>query len=465
VSGITSRLVSFACETEASEIPADVVERSKEMMLNVVAAGFAGLHESEAREITSLVRDLGGTAECTVLGSDLRTSPLNAAIANGTIVHVLDFDENVERRANHPSNVMFPAVFALGESLGASGRDVVAAFAVGCELSTKTGAAGELDEQFPSMAKYGWHIQGVTGALGAAAAAGRLLELDRVRMEHAVGIAVSHASGVQVNFGTSAKPLQAGTCAANGILCALAAQRGFTAAGNAVEDANGLFGAYRRSTDVDAEQFGAALGGPWDVIDPGVRLKLYPCGSLTHVSLEAMLQLVDEHGITPDEVAAISISLPLRWGSEERIYGVEAKTATHPETGLQARFSLNYCVALALVHGRPQLQHFTDEAVADPVVRSLLDKITVDGDETPEGDANRPSTVRLTLRDGKELSARVLYPKGHAKNPVSSRELDDKLRACSRGVLSAERADEVIEAFRTLDDAPDVRAVARLLSA
>jgi len=196
--GITSRLAAFVVETTYDDIPGEVVERSKEQMLNAAGIGLAGVAELEGQVITNFVQDRGGAATCTILGAPFRSTPEYAALANGTMVHALDFDENVERRANHPSNEMFPTVMALGEHLGASGRDVVAAFALGCEVSTKIGAAGDLDDQFPSITRYGWNPQPVAGVFGATAAAARLLGLDQEQLENAFGLAASQASGLAV---------------------------------------------------------------------------------------------------------------------------------------------------------------------------------------------------------------------------------------------------------------------------
>ena len=300
--GITSRLAEFALGTASEDVPSAVIERSKEMMLNAAGIGLAGVREPEGPTIVEFVRERGGNPSCSVIGSDVRTTPEYAALANGTLVHVLDFDENIERRSNHPSNVMFPTVMAIGEFMGSSGRDVVAAFAIGCEVSTKLGAAGDLDEQFPRLPTYGFTAQAVTGTFGATAAAGRLLGLTRDELENAFGLACSQAAGLLVNHGTSSKPVQAGTSAMKGILCATLAQRGLTGARDGIEAERGFLEAFRRDRGVDEDEFVSRLGNPYDVIDPGVRLKVYPCGSYTHVSLEAMLHLIREHDIQATDV-------------------------------------------------------------------------------------------------------------------------------------------------------------------
>lgn len=448
--GITSRLAAWARETPSSAVPAAVIQRAKEMMLNAAGIGLAGSREAEGRTIADYVQEIGGAPKVTVLGEAFRTAPELAALANGTMVHVMDFDENVERRANHPSNVMFPTVMAVAEANGSSGLDAVAAFAIGCEVSTKLGGIGDLDEQFPRMSSYGFHLMAVGGIFGATAAAGRLMGLDRDQMEFAMGMAASQAAGLQVNHGTSSKSLQAGSTAMRAVMVASLAKRGFTGARNALEGENGFFEAYRRDTNVDVDGFFAVLGNPFDVIDPGVRLKIYPCGSLTHVSLEAMLRLIDEHHFSADQVASVRVSVVPRWDGS--VYPV-----SHPRTGLEGKFSIPYCMAVAMVDGAPQIHHFTDEAVKDPLVNALIDRVSVVMEETPSGTASRPSTVKVTLKDGRELSYRALHARGHRENPVTSADVDAKFVSCATTVVEPEKARELIAAFRGLDALPDVR--------
>ena len=450
--GITSRLAAFALETASDDIPAPVMDRAKEMMLNVAGIGLAGVREPEGSIIIDFVRERGGAPACSVIGAGLQTTPEHAALANGTLVHVLDFDENVERRSNHPSNVLFPTVMAMGEATGASGRDVVAAFAIGCEVSTKLGGAGDLDAQFPRLPTYGFTAQAVTGTFGAAAAAARLLGLDQVELENAFGLAASQASGLLVNHGTSSKPVQAGTSSMKGILCTTLAQRGLTGARDAIEAERGFFDAFRRDRDVDEDEFIGRLGAPYDVIDPGVRLKIYPCGSYTHVSLEAMLELIREHDIGPDDVRAIEIAVPPRWG-------MTGAAIQHPETGIAAKFSMAYVMAVALVYGPPRIHHFTDEAVRDPALVRLLDLVTVVTTEKPTERATRPSRVTITLTDGRVVSHRAEFAKGHRNNPVTAADMDEKFAACAAGLLPDDRIRPTIDAFRALDTLPDVRGL------
>ena len=451
--GLTSRLAAFVVNTSFSDIPGDVIEQSKEMMLNAAAVGLAGSREKEGQIITEYVQQIGGEPQCTIMATGIRSSPVNAALVNGTMVHVLDYEESILRRNNHPSNVLFPVVLPLGEQMALPGREVVTAFAIGCEVSTKIGAAGDLDVVQSAMFRHGWFQTSVAGVIGAAAAAGKLLRLNQEQMEGALGIAVSQASGVSLVFGASTKSFQCGQAAMNGIMSAMLAQKGFTAAPNAIEGSGGFFGCYRRDTNVDEDELIHRLGNLYDVIDPGVALKLYPCGSATHTSIDAILYLIEEHKVIPEQVQTVRVAIPPHM----------VMPFTRPETGLQGKFSLNYCMAVCLVHGQPQIHHFTDDEVNNPQLRALLDRVVVETTELSTIEISRPSTVTIDFTDGRQVSHRVRHPKGHPANPLTREELDAKFLYCGNGVLAPERIQSAIDQLRGMENLPDVTPLASIL--
>lgn len=455
--GITSRVAAFAVGTTFDDVPREVIDVSKDMMLNAAGVGLAGAAQPDAQILTRYTEELGGPGECTVIGARFRAPAPNAALANGMLVHVLDFDENVERRANHPSNVLFPAVMAVGEQVGSSGRDVVAAFAVGVEASILIGAAGDLDAPYPRMASFGHSPGPVAGTFGATVAAGRLLGLDQEQMENALGIAAGQAAGLAANHGTSTKGFQAGRAAMSGIMAATLAKRGFTGVRTALEVDSGFYAAYRRDNDLDEDEFAARLGNPYNVIDPGVRLKIFPNSSLTHTTLEAVLRLREAHAIDPEQVAAVHVSMPPPRGKGAAKELHLGAALPHPKTGLEAKFSTPYAVAVALVYGPLQQHHFTDEAVDDPRIVPLLDKVTVSGDEVVDASAPHAATVTITMNDGSVLTYRATHPRGHRKNPVTAADIDAKFLGCSRDVLATDAALRVIAQFRDLEHLPDVR--------
>ena len=451
--GLTSRLADWVVNTSFSDIPKEVIDKSKEIMLHATAAGLAATADKDVQIITQYVEEMGGRPECTIMGSGTRSSPVYTALVNSFMVDQLDFIGAVRRRANAADRAIFPTVMALGERIGLPGKEVLGAFATGCEACTKLGAAGDLDEVImPRMASYGWNLSSVAGVIGAAAAAGKLLGLNREQMESAFGIAVSQASGVRASLGTPIKGVDQGQAAVNGIMAAMLAQKGLTSARNHIESAEGFFGCFRRDTSVDEDEFFRTLGNPYDIIDPGMFLKLYPCSSPTYNAIGATLQLVEEHHITPEQVRSVRAAV-----SEASV-----QTFTSPETGLQAKLSINYCIAVALVDGEPRIYHFTDEAINNTKVKGLMDKVTLEVSEQATM-ASRPCTVAITLADGREISHRSVYEKGHPLNPLKPEELEAKFEDCSGGILAPDQAQEAINQFLHLDELPDVAPLASLL--
>jgi 2-methylcitrate dehydratase PrpD len=233
----------------------------------------------------------------------------------------------------------------------------------------------------------------------------------------------------------------------NGIMAATLAQNGFTGARNAIEGPNGFLACFRRDTNVDEDEFIRNLGHPFDVIDPGMALKLYPCGSATHTAIDAALRLRTEHKISAPGVRSVRVAIPPHM----------AMPFPRPETGLQGKFSVHYCVGVALAHGQPKIHHFTDEAVRDPEVVALLDRMTVETTERATMEISRPSAVAVVLAGGQEVSCRIEHPKGHPANPLTTSELEDKFLYCSRDILPPERVESVIAQFRSFESLSNVQ--------
>ena len=453
--GITSGLAAFAISTQLDDVGEDVRKASKEMLLNIFGVTLAGSVTETSDIICDYAREVGSGDQATLLGRGERSTPTLAALVNGTMAHVLDFDEHVARRGNHPSNTLMPTVLAVGEQLGVSGAEMLAAFIVGCEVSTKIGAAGDFDLLKPTMWSHGWHLEGVACTIGATAAAGKLLGLDQDQMENALGIAVSEAAGVQVNYGTSTKSLHSGRAAMNGVMAASLAVKGFTGAHNALEDENGFLGCYRRDHNVDPDEFLVKVGNPYDVIDPGVGIKPYPCASATHTAIDAVHRVMTDNDVDFADVESLLLSLPPRHGNTRRVI-------THPVSGLEGKFSIPYCVAVTMVHGNPRMENFSDTAVAgDAPVLGLLDHISLEFTETVTADVARPATATIVRKDGSRLGHRSPYPKGHPKNPMSAGEIEGKFIDCARGHLAKDDVRAVIDlvaGIEKLDSLTDLTA-------
>jgi len=447
----TRRLAQFAREGVSLEsLPPQVIAQSKEMMINAAAVALAGAAQDQGRALTGLFQDMGGNGRCTIIGMGLRTSPVNAALSNGFLVHLLDFDDEIRsagRVETSATAVIFPAVMALAELNGNSGRDVLTAFALGCETAAK------LDSWTPPPAVQGIpHLfsGGMAGAMGAAAAAGRLLGLGLEQMEIALGIAAGQAHGPMVDFDTPGRALQCGQAAMAGLTAAMLAQRGFQGAHHSKYSLIDV-------TGPDQERFFDTLAHPFSVVDPGLTVKLYPCASASHTAIDAVLQLMQQHRIEAAQIEAVKVSVTPAV--------LRALPYREPEDPWQARFSLNYITAQTLLYGQPLIEQFSSSALQDPVAKELMGRITVTGEEAPTPLADRPATVTVRLVGAENLEQRVEFPRGGPQFPLDPEELDAKFLYCARHIMTPDHIQGTIEQFRDLENIQDATGLASILGA
>ncbi len=441
------------------EIPAEARLQARRAILDTAGVTLAGSREEASRIVAGSVREQGGPLEASVLGHSFRAPASEAALVNGTSGHALDFDDVSVSMRGHPSVPLLPAVLALGEKLGRSGREVTEAFVLGFEVQAKVGKA--IGERHYAL---GWHATSTLGTLGAAAACARLLRLDAGRTQAALAIAASLASGLQQNFGTMTKPLHAGWAARNGVVAASLAQRGLTADGRALEGGSGQtparLGGFLRAmsggAEIDPSVAVTALGQPWDIVSPGIGVKLYPCCYATHRAIDAALEIGERHRIDPGQVERVvaivspGTLLPL--------------ISRAPETGLEAKFSLQYCVAAALLDGRVSLASFTDDAARRPEAQALLSRVEAVEDGPPaEFPIGGVAEVRVYTAGG-EYTSRVEIPRGDPKRPLSWDELATKFRECAGLALPPEQVEKAIGLIEGLDDVDDVRELAAVLA-
>ena len=447
----SERLARFVVETES--VPEDAIAQAKRALLDTLGVTLAGSREESARIVADWVREQGGRAEVAVLGRSFRAPAADAALANGAAAHALDFDDVSLPMRGHPSAPLLPAALAVAEKASRSGRDLLTAFVLGFEVETSLGRA--IGEAHYAL---GWHATSTLGTLGAAAACARLLHLDAARTQMAFGIAASLASGLQQNFGTMTKPLHAGWAARNGVGAAELAARGFTADRRALEGESGQTparpGGFLRAMSGGAEpdlESIASLGRPYQITSSGFGVKLYPCCYAVHRSLDAVLEMKARHRIDPAGIEAIRVEvsrgslMPLRGDS--------------PATGLEGKFSLEYCLAAALLDGHVMLTTFTDEAVHRPAVRELMAKIEV-SEGPDESGGTFPiggyAEVRIVLRGGEEQFLRVDTPRGDPSRPLSWEELTEKFRDCAQGVLPGEATEGAVGLIGRLEEVRDL---------
>ena len=395
-----------------------------------IGVAFAGLGEEQSKIIVDYARKMGGVPQASIIGGSFKTSPYLAALVNGTVGHSLDYDDVAVSLIGHPSAFLVPAILAIGESMGSSGEDVLTAYVIGYETACHI-ARPILQSHYVQ----GWHSTATFGTLGALASVAWLLKLNAHQVREALGIAASLAGGLRQNFGTMTKPLHAGRASANGIQAALLAQAGFTADDSIIEAPLGFAKVFGHSGEVDWAEVTENLGETFLITsNVGLSIKPYPTCGFTHPAIDAALNIKREQGVNTSDIAEVELGVSP--------FDKQILIHHHPRTGLEGKFSLEYCVARALLSGEVRLKHLTDEAVAEPQVRSLIEKMKwVEKYPMPvmgtlEGFGYKSVTVKL--KDDREYCKEVSIAKGMPQNPLTPDEFNSKYRDCASTVLSKE---------------------------
>jgi 2-methylcitrate dehydratase PrpD len=450
---VIERLAAYATGESFSRLPDETVRAARRAILDTLGVMLAGAGEDTAVRARALIAHRRGRDEATIAGTPLRASIEDAALVNGIAAHALDYDDLNASLSGHPSVPVLPAALALAERERASGQALLTAFVVGVEIEAKLGRALN-----PAHYETGWHATSTLGGFGAAAAAAKLLGLSLAQTVNALAIAASMASGVKANFGTDCKPLHVGHAARCGLEAALLASAGFTGNPRALEHRHG-FGATYGGGSAAWDLATASLGAPHDLADPGIGVKRFPACASTHQALDATLDLIEMHAIDPAAIAAVecgvSYSVP-----NQLIYD-------RADTGLQGKFSMPYCVSVALLDRTVGLAQFADERVRRADVQALMPRVRMfvhPEQTTRESLPKRFSEVTVTLKDGRRFERRVDRAKGQPLNPLTEAELETKFRDCAALALPAARVDSLLAAIRGLETVPEVSAIAGLLA-
>jgi 2-methylcitrate dehydratase PrpD len=438
---VTQLVARFACEHDLSQAPTLVFERATRAVLDTIGVAIAARLEPS---FTILARTIGlgsCTGDATVLATRTRTQPAQAALLNATAGHALDFDDVADQIKGHPSVVLVPALLALTEANGNSGRELLEAYVVGFEVACAIARGLPVERHY----RLGWHATATIGVLAAACAAGRLLCLDEVRMRHALGIASSMASGSRQNFGTMTKPLHAGMAARDAVVAAQLAAGGFTADPDQLEGPLGYFSLY--GGEPDAGAVASALAGRRVLLEHGLNAKKYACCYETHRVADAALALY-ARGLRACDVRSVALNV--------QPGGTQAINHHRPTTGLQGKFSAEYVVAACLIDGRLSLSTFTDEAVQRAEAQALVQRVAIQEAVAPPfgppGFQHAYATVDVTLGDGSRVRERCDVPRGHAAAPLSDAELDSKFRDCLEFAESDWDAEELLRRLRGLSE-------------
>lgn len=387
-----------------------------------------------------------GNGNASVIGHAVRLPSPSAALVNGTAAHALDYDDVLEPPLAHVSAVLVPALLALAEERGVPGARVIDAYLVGFEVMARLGEGVNLVHY-----SRGWHTTSTLGAPAAAAACARLIGLDEIRTRHAIGLSMSFASGSKVQFGSHAKPMHAGMAAKAGIVAAAMAEAAVTAAAEVYTGPWSFEDLYSGPEALGIDEALTRLGDPPAMLEHGIWAKPWPCCASAHRPIDALLRLREKHALGAGDVDSIEATLSEVAWRNLKFDG--------PTTAMEARFSLQHPLALALVDGQVGIGGFTDDATTRPELRGVYDRISrrvdpdLPGTRRPEPGTER-ATLIVRLRDGTELSETIVDPLGHPNAPLDDDALRAKLHDCAAGLLTAESADRAFELALRLDDIP-----------
>ena len=433
----------------SASIPQEALAPARIAFLDTVGVALAGAVQPGSRIVQKLAAsEACGTSR--IWGTQLETSATWAALANGSSAHALDFDDMCFVSLAHPSAPLVAALLATGELTQASGRAALEAYVTGFEIEAVLGRTMN-----PRHYQQGWHCTSTLGTVGAAAAAARLLNLDATATTHCLAIAASEASGLKENFGAMTKPLHAGLAARNAVLAALLAQQGFTASDRALDGPQGFFVA-TASEKADLQTAGD-LGKHWEILKTGITVKLYPSCAATHPALDSVLDLRREYNLDASQIESVqvlvdSVTPPLL-------------AYSRPQTGLQGKFSMPFCLAAALVLGQVGLETFEESCIQDARIQDMLPRIAMQVDESLGKDAPSltQSIVKLRLRDGRTFTRRANGARGYPERPATQEELDKKFLSCGQRALPEDRLLPALALLHRLETLSDVRQLTELL--
>jgi 2-methylcitrate dehydratase PrpD len=461
VPGLTKYVSDFIVNTKYQDIPEDVLALGRKSILDGFGLALAGSVSPMGPLIRQYVEKFAAPgSKASVIGTGMKVPTRFAALANGTFIHADDYDDTqlsvapdrVYGLLTHPTVPVLPAVFALAELNRYTGQELTLAYHIGVEVECKVAEAIS-----PRHYSTGFHSTGTLGSFGSAAASAKLLKLDAKHVANALGIAGGQAAGLRSNFGSMTKPFTAGHAAENGVVAADLASIGWTASEEILEAKEGWFSAAGGGFDPQAIM--NRLGKPWTFANPGVSIKPFPSGSLTHPAMGEMLRLAREYNIPAANVEKVDM------GGNSAM--MAALIHHRPENSLQAKFSMEFCMAILLLDRKAGLTEFTDPIVRRADVQQLLRRVNfyIDPEAEKAGLNKMTSIIKIHLKDGKTVSGRAEFAKGHPANPMSYEEEADKFRGCAEfAKWPSGKAESLIQMVRTLDKAPDVSRISAALT-
>ena len=439
---VTRTLANFVATHPSRGWDENVEDEAHRTFLNWTGCAIGASRHASVEAVLAALRELEPSAQATLLGRGEQVDMASAALVNGIASHAFDFDDTHLKTIIHPASPVASAALALGEHLGASGRQLLDALVLGVDVACRIG-----NMIYPDHYDRGWHITGSTGMLGAAAACARLLALDPDRTTMALGIAASQPTGVREQFGSMTKALHAGAAARAGLVSALLAHHGYTASARAIEAARGLAQTY--STKCDWSEITDELGTRFEIAFNAY--KPFACGVVIHPSIDGCVQLARAHALRDEDIEQIALKVhPL-------VLELTGKKA--PRTGLEGKFSVYHACAAGIIFGQAGESEFSDAVVARPDVIALRGRISARVDEAIAEDA---ADVTIGCRDGRELHVFVAHAIGSLERPMSDADLRRKFHGLVDPVLGVARAETLSASCAALGECRNLRALTAL---
>ena len=456
--GLTKYVSEFIVNTKYEDIPENVIALGKKTILDGFGLALAGSDSTAGPRIREYIESLGPCGGASsIIGTKLKVHPRFAALANGVSIHADDFDDTGS--ALHVAAPTLPPSFALCESGRRSGKDLMLAFHIGVEVGNKIG-----DAVSPRHQQDGYHTTGTIGAFCSAAACAKLRGLNADKTAIALAIAGSEASGLRDNFGSMTKPFHAGHAGESGTVAADLAAIGWTAAPDILEAPLGFF---QVGGGFDPKTIVGRLGKPWMFATPGDLIKRFPCGTIQQQVMDLMLRLIQKNGIKAADVDKVEVGGNL--SNYRTIFQHQ------PTTGLQAKFSMEFAMAILLIDGKATLRSFTDAVVQRPEVQDMIRRVHYSVDPefnklelqgaSLQAILVEQSGLKIYMKDGKVISDRTQPAKGSPENPMTYEEVADKFRGNAEfAKWPKQKAESVIEMVKSLETQPDMSRLTAALA-
>ncbi len=441
----TQTLASYIVTSRIESVPQDVRHEARRAIVNFVGCALGGSVDTAVDRAIQALGPYSGKPTASILGRSERMDPLHASLMNGISSHVYDFDDTTPKNYIHPTSPVASALFAYASVNPVRGRDFMEAFILGFEAESRIGNA-----VYPAHYDVGWHITGTAGVFGAAAAIGKLLNLEGHEMIWAIGLAATQAAGLREMFGSMAKAFHPGRAAQNGYAAALLAQAGFTAGEHSLEGPRGF--AAVQAAKYDLSKITTRLGEDFDL--RANTYKPFPCGIVNHPTIDGCIQihaeLHNEHDAEPAKIAAVRLRVaPLV---------MDLCNQQGITKGLQGKFSVYHGAAIGLVRGKAGIREYTDEAVNDPQIKRVRELVSAVGDPSITEDQAR---IEVELATGAKLTRFVEQSLGNVHRPMTDKQLEDKFRDQAVAALPAEQVEKAIALCWKIDELDDVAELIR----